>query len=100
MVRFGQKCYTSDDIDFAIYVIPVDTWYLLPSERPQTYQDDTFVAAQPASKHACYRERGICCEGSEGAASPSSPQSKAVDKNVRPYTGHTRFRIDAARNPT
>jgi hypothetical protein len=25
MVRFGQKCYTSDDIDFfVIYVIPVD----------------------------------------------------------------------------
>jgi hypothetical protein len=34
MVRFGQKSYTSDDIDFfALYVIPLDIWYILPVHR-------------------------------------------------------------------
>jgi hypothetical protein len=58
MVRFGQKCYTSDDIDFfAIYVIPVDTWYFVPvGEAPKRTKTISLSPHNSLSKHACYRE--------------------------------------------
>jgi PD-(D/E)XK endonuclease len=58
MVRFGQKCYTSDDIDyFAIYVIPVDCWYIVPIRAAR--QTTKTIALSPhnsLSKHAVYKE--------------------------------------------
>ena len=58
MVRFGQKCYTSDDIDFfAIYVIPVDSWYIVPIRvARQTTKTIALSPHNSLSKHAVYRE--------------------------------------------
>jgi hypothetical protein len=58
MVRFGQKSYTSDDIDFfALYVIPLDIWYILPVRAAsQTTKTIALSPHNSLSKHACYRE--------------------------------------------
>jgi hypothetical protein len=58
MVRFGQKCYTSDDIDFfAIYVIPVDSWYIVPIRvASKTTKTIALSPHNSLSKHAVYKE--------------------------------------------
>src|SRR4029077_8921342 len=58
MVRFGQKCYTSDEVDFfALYVIPVDTWYIVPFRAaPKRTKTISLSPHNSLSKHACFRE--------------------------------------------
>jgi hypothetical protein len=58
MVRCGQKCYTSEDIDiFAIYVVPLDIWYFVPIRATsQTTKTIALSAHNSLSKHACYKE--------------------------------------------
>ena len=51
----GQKPYTAADIDFfAIYVIPVDSWYIIPIEQSRAVINLT--PHNSLSKNACYRE--------------------------------------------
>ena len=51
----GNNPYTAADIDFfAIYVIPIDTWYFIPIA-----ESASAISLSPhnsLSKHACYRE--------------------------------------------
>jgi hypothetical protein len=51
----GNNPYTAADIDFfAIYVVPIDTWYFIPiAESASTI---TLSPHNSLSKHAIYRE--------------------------------------------
>ena len=100
----GQKCYTADDIDFfAIYVIPVDTWYIIPIEvAPKLDQGDIICRRTTRfPSMLSTRKRGICCEGSEcacavGLHALTRGREPRLPGQVRP----TRFHIDGTRNPT
>ena len=49
--------YTPDQIDFiAAYVIPTDTWYILPIEATRAQADILLTPQNPRSKHEKYRE--------------------------------------------
>ncbi|HXM21180.1 MAG TPA: group I intron-associated PD-(D/E)XK endonuclease [Terriglobales bacterium] len=54
----GRKCYTAAEIDFfAIYVIPADSWYILPIEVVS--RSKCVITLSPhnsLSKNACYKE--------------------------------------------
>jgi hypothetical protein len=56
LVRFGQKRYTKEDIDFfAIYVIPVDTWYIVPIQIAcQTTGSISLSPHNSLSRHSRY----------------------------------------------
>jgi len=49
--------YTSDQIDFiAAYVIPADTWYILPIKAVEGQPDVLLTPHRKTSKHARYKE--------------------------------------------
>jgi len=56
LVRFGQKRYTKDDIDFfALYVIPADTWYIIPFKAASHSKGSISLSPHNSlSKHACF----------------------------------------------
>jgi hypothetical protein len=49
--------YTTDQIDFiAAYVIPADTWYLIPLKATSNQQDITLSPHRKSSKYSKYKE--------------------------------------------
>lgn len=49
--------YTPDQIDFiAAYVIPTDTWYILPIEATNAQPDILLTPKNPRSKYEKYKE--------------------------------------------
>jgi PD-(D/E)XK endonuclease len=53
----GRKPYPEGSLDyFAIYLIPMDIWYILPFEKARNTMSMQFTPGKPGHKYEAYRE--------------------------------------------
>jgi hypothetical protein len=67
-IRTGMTPYTRDDLDFfAIYVIPVDVWYIVPAEVATRYKHNILLSPQlKGHKYEPYMEAWGLLHGGKG----------------------------------
>jgi PD-(D/E)XK endonuclease len=56
-VRGGHQAYSAGSFDFlAVYVVPADTWYIIPAKLIQGKERLTLYPNSPTAKYEPYRE--------------------------------------------